>query len=217
METKLNLSKESTTLFLLLLLSTDIVFIGLHIMHTHTGYLWNPNLSLEMDRGYAEVFQYIKEYWIALIFLYLAIKKRNLLYLTWSLLFGYLLLDDSFEIHERLGEKVSAYFNFPPLLGLDGSDFGELTVSAFFGSIFFISMGVTYYLSECNVKTTCRRLLLLLLALVLFGVVIDTLHGMVDESHVWDSILAVVEDGGEMLVMSVIAWFAFLLPDLEQD
>jgi hypothetical protein len=212
---KLNLRNKSNT-FLLLLLSTDVIFIILHIIHTYTAYLGGSSFSIEKDRGYSEVFQYIKEYWIVLLLLYSAIKKRNLLYLSWSALFGYLLLDDSFQIHENLGHKASIYFDFSPILGLRSEDFGELTVSAFFFLCFFLTIGVTYYLSESNDKTTCRHLFLLLLTLVFFGVVVDMIHQMVFSSVLY-SILGILEDGGEMLVMSVITWFVFLLPQLEKN
>jgi len=186
------------------------------MIHTYTEYCGDPYYSLAKDRGYAEVFQYIKEYWIGLLFLYLAIKRRNFLYLSWSLLFGYLLLDDSFQIHEKLGSKVGSYFEFSPMLGLRAQDFGELIVSASFGSGFLGLIGLTYYFSDSSIKRTCRCLLVMLLVLVFFGIVMDMVDIMV-KSPVWSPILGTVEDGGEMLIMSVIAWFVFLLPELEEN
>ena len=111
MRETLNL-RDKTTTFLLLLLTADTIFIILHIIHTYTDYLGNSNFSIQKDRGYAEIFQYIKEFCIALLLLYLAIKRRNLLYLSWSALFGYVLLDDFLKIHERAGVRASVYFNF---------------------------------------------------------------------------------------------------------
>jgi len=42
--------------------------------------------------------------------------------MDWSLLFGYLLLDDSFRIHERMGAQ---YFNLSPTVSLRAKDFGK--------------------------------------------------------------------------------------------
>jgi hypothetical protein len=56
------------------------------------------------ERGYSEIFQYIKEYWIALLLGALAVRQRSVLYLGWSLLFFYLLLDDSLTIPGNISE-----------------------------------------------------------------------------------------------------------------
>ena len=211
----INLPKGSNRL-LLLLLSADFLFIVLHIIGPRTNYFDNPNFLLTTDGGYPEVFQYLKEYWIALLLLHFAIKKRNLLYLSLSILFGYFLVDDFFQIHETMGYKASIYFNFSPMLGLRAQDFGELIVSGFFGLCLFLLIGVTYYLAESNDKTTCRSILIMVLALVLFGVVVDML-GIMVKTYPWQPMLDIVEDGGEMLVMSVIFWFVFLLPEMEKN
>ncbi len=208
---KLNLRDKSNKL-LLLLLSIDTIFIILHIIHTYTDYLGNPNFSIQKDRGYAEIFQYMKEFCIALLLLYSAIKRRNLLYLGWSALFGYVLLDDSLTIHEKIGVRISVYFS--PMLGLRPRDFGELAVFAFFFLFSFLAIGVTYSLSDSDDKRTCRHLFLLFLTLVFFGGAVDMIQQMVRPS-VWYPIFGILEDGGEMLVMSVIVWFVLLIPKLE--
>ncbi|MEE8224995.1 MAG: hypothetical protein V3R42_04680 [candidate division NC10 bacterium] len=209
----MDLRRESTKL-LILLLSADCLLIVLHIGHISTGYFADPNYSILRQRGFGEVFQYVKQYWIGLLFLYLAITRRSPLYFSWALLFGYLLIDDSFAVHERLGIKISSYMNFSPALRLRAQDFGELAVYAFFGLFFLALTGITYYFSDSSVRRSCRPLFLLLLALVFFGVGMDLFHIMV-RSPVWDHILGTIEDGGEMLVMSVIVWFVFLLPSQE--
>ncbi len=164
----------------------------------------------------ARVRLYPKEYWIGLLLLYLALTKHSLVYLSWSLLFGYLLLDDSFQIHEELGAEAISYFKLSPWLGLRAQDFGELIVSGFFGLCFLALIGVAYYFSESSTKRNCKRLLAMLLALVLFGIVIDMVN-IIIKSPMWKPVLVTVEDGGEMLVMSVIAWFVFLIPELEEN
>lgn len=53
---------------------------------------------------------------------------------------------------------------------------------------------------------------MMLFALALFGIAADIIHIAVKSSPL-EPLLAVVEDGGEMLVMSVITSFVFLLPE----
>lgn len=83
---KTNLESWSNRL-LYLLIATDLLFIALHIIYKTTELISDTSFSLSKDRGYPEVFQYVKAYWIALLFLRLAIKKQTFLYLAWSLLY----------------------------------------------------------------------------------------------------------------------------------
>ncbi|NJP22040.1 MAG: hypothetical protein HC763_26925 [Hydrococcus sp. CRU_1_1] len=71
-----------------------------------------------------------------------------MLYSAWSLLFGYLLLDDSWRIHEKWGFLISNKLGFTAAFGLRAGDFGEMLVSAFFGSVFFILIALGYRLSN---------------------------------------------------------------------
>ncbi|MBD1805808.1 hypothetical protein H6F98_10135 [Microcoleus sp. FACHB-SPT15] len=204
---KLDINKNTTRL-LYLFLATDVIFILLHILYLPTDFASNPYLSIEKDQGYAELFQYIKEYWIALILSFLAWKNRSYLYLSWSILFCYLLLDDAISIHERIGSKISYRLAFSPAFNLRAVDFGELIVSACVGLFFLICIATAYRFSDRLSKKNSRYLIIFLLALALFGIVVDMLH-IALQSPYWEPSLALIEDAGEMIVMSFIAWFVF--------
>ena len=108
-------SKETQKL-IVLLLAADMVFVVLHIIFK-LGFTTDALFLVEMDWGYAEVYQYIKELWACILLLMLAAsaaRRPRLLYFAWAMLFMYLLLDDSLQLHERVGRKVSYFFNFQP-------------------------------------------------------------------------------------------------------
>ena len=96
------------------------------------------------------------------------------------------------------------------MLGLRSRDFGELAVFAFFFLFFFLAIAVTYSRSDSHGKGICRYLFLLFLILVFFGGAVDMIQQMVRPS-VWYPIFGILEDGGEMLIMSIITWFVFHL------
>ena len=48
-------------------LATDIGFMILHLIYAYSSLSLNPAFSIEQDHGYAEIFQYLKEYWIVLL------------------------------------------------------------------------------------------------------------------------------------------------------
>ena len=201
--------KESRE-FLSLLIIADILFITLHILHSYSGFFQDHEYSLDRDRGFSEVFQYLKQFWVAAMFLWLFINKRRTLYLIWSLLFAYLLIDDSFQLHERLGIVVANYLEYTHMLKLSPKDFGEFTVFISSGLFFAVLIGVAYIYSANNIKKICRDLILMLALFTFFGVVVDAIHAMAEQTTL-EVVIGIVEDGGEMLVMSVICWYVFRL------
>ena len=199
-----NIEKQSTK-FLMLLIIGDLAFIFLHSIYK-LNILSDILFSIDKDGGYAEIFQYIKEYWIVVLLLILSIKSKCLIYFSWSLLFIYLLLDDSLQIHENLGHYLVIRFDFQPMLQLRAQDFGELSVSMFFGFFLFTFIGISYLFSDKFAKRISKYLLILVLFLAFFGVLVDMLHVAIP----WGKpFFALLEDGGEMIIMSIIVWYVF--------
>lgn len=196
---------------LLLLLLADVAFIILHILYRYTDLLPDSLYSLSRDRGYAEFFQYTKELWIALLLLVVGIQQRRGLLVSFSLLFVYFLIDDSFELHEGMGNFLAEFFNFQPAFGLRAVDFGELLVSALFGLLFLGSITLFYFLSDRPVRKIAHHLIGLILLIAAFGILLDMLEVMT-ANPATSRLLTIVEEGGEMVVMSVITWFVFRLP-----
>jgi len=205
---KFTLNIESNKL-LILLIGTDILFVVLHFLHAYTGFFTSSMFSLGKDMGFAEIFQYIKEYWIALLFLLLVVRRHNILYFCWAMVFGFFLIDDSFQIHEKLGTKISNCLDFIPMLGLRLQDYGEILVYASVGLVFFIFIGIAYYLSDHNVRRFSKYVIAMIIVLALFGVLGDMLNIIIKRPWWLRDFFGIVEDGGEMLVMSVIVWFVF--------
>src|SRR5918997_6396011 len=119
---------------LLLLLSVDAAFIVVFIVSRVLYPGEESNFGLEHESGYPAMFQYGEQALIVLLMALAAVRNRSLLYLCWSLLFLYLLLDDALIIHETLSAVVAQKLGFSSWLGLRPEDFGEIVVWAFFGS-----------------------------------------------------------------------------------
>ena len=202
--------ETSASTFLLLLLVADCAFIFLHFLLLK-GLLNNPLLALTRDRGYPEMYQYIKESWIVVLLFSMLIRTRAAGYSVWALLFLYLLFDDALKIHETFGGYIAVRLEFTPFRGLRAQDFGELAVSAMAAALLLTSLILFYVRGLGAFRQVTRHLLLLLLALAFFGIFVDMLHVTAERgSKVYD-LLGAVEDGGEMVVMSVVAWYVFLL------
>lgn len=205
--------KNTTNKIVVLLLLTDLNFITLHIIHYSSDFLNDINWSITKDRGYAEFFQYIKEGWIVITLLFCWIKTYALYYFSWMVFFLYTLLDDNLEIHESFGLDLAILFNFQPAYGLRGIDFGELLISIISYSVIFILLGISYYRSRPEGRKVSNNLLFLVAALAFCGVVLDMVDIMLlqFENRLLTLYSQIAEDGGEMVVMSVILYYVLTL------
>jgi len=199
--------KQGARKLLVLLLLTDVVFIVLHIL-LGGEQMSNVLFSIKTDFGYAEVYQYIKEYWIVLMLFFLALKAKEVVYFFWSALFMYFLLDDSLSIHERVGRRLVTRLDIQSMPYLQAQEFGELAVLVLFGSLIFLFIGCAYLFSSPRMKKISTNLLILSLFVAFFGVAVELLHSA---SSWGDGIWGLIEDGGEMLIMSIIVCYVFAL------
>jgi hypothetical protein len=197
-------------IFFLLLISADIGFAFVHLAHELTPLLQDRLFSIETDRGYAEIFQYVKTYWIAIMLAILWWRTREWVYIAWMLLYTYMLLDDGTQIHERGGAVIAKNWGYEGAFGFRAQDFGELTISGFFGFVLFGLILIMYFRSTRDAKNASKDLTLLFVAIAFFGIVVDILHVLL-EGFYSNLIFGLVEDGGEMLVMSVACWYVMNL------
>lgn len=211
------LMKRGAWYLLALLIATDLAFIALGIVY-ECGFIslldacnslnLDSYFSLTRDRGYAEVFQYIKEFWLIILFGLLSVS-RSINYLAWFFLSIFLLLDDALEIHERMGEVIADQFNFISLLNLRPVDFGELLFVGLVGIVFFIWLSFSFKISRSQERNNFKYLIGILLGLAFFGILLDLVHVIVGRNDFLKSALAVIEDGGEHIFISfmvVCAW-----------
>jgi hypothetical protein len=94
------------------------------LLHKLTTYLANPLFSIELDNGYAETYQHLKFFGIVIAFCCLCIQKKSWSFAPWVLLFTYFLLDDSLQLHERLGSVIASEISFVPPFGLRRQQLG---------------------------------------------------------------------------------------------
>jgi len=125
------------------------------------------------------------------------------------LLFVYTLCDDAFQLHERRGVLVATRWHFTGALGLRARDFGELIVTGVVGAGLTALIFAVYLRSGRRARDDSRGLAILIAGLVFFGVVVDMLHVAADGSGraVTGGALGIVEDGGEMFVVSLLCWY----------
>ena len=135
--------------------------------------------------------------------------------LSLALIFTFLLLDDSLELHEQLGTLVKDGFGYHPALGLRGDDLGELTIWAIWGSASLAVFALGYWRSSSAGRRIGHVFILGIAGLATFGIGVDMLNVLADDvgegllNQVVRYLLTNLEDGGELVVASLLLAFAF--------
>ncbi len=195
---------------LFLLICADLGFILLHLISVETGWLRGARISLEADGGPAEIFQYLKEFWVAVCMVAAFVATRRPVYVSWAIVFAFLLVDDSAQLHENAGTWFGRQFEFTAPFGLRAKDIGELLFAAIVGVGILAAVTVTALRGSEQCRRVSRDLGILTVSLGMVGIVLDVIHVIAYFGRsLLAQVLLVVEDGGEMLVMSAMTAYAF--------
>jgi hypothetical protein len=203
------MSSRDLRILLVLWIAADVFFIILHVIYAFTPHLNHPSFNVEDDRSGGEAIQYAKALWIALGFLWIALLRRSAGYIPRVLLFTYVVLDDAFQLHELLGRDIAIALDYPELLGLRPDDLGELTFHSIALAVILPLLAAAYYSGSREFRKFSVNMVILLVVLGVFGVAFDMLH-IIATGGPLEQLAGVLEDGGEMIVMSVIAAFALV-------
>ncbi|MGC1514359.1 MAG: hypothetical protein WA810_02185 [Maribacter sp.] len=206
------------------LLLLDVCFIAIHILVFFLYYIGqiddyrNYNfLDVTNDGSLAEFFQYLKYFFVLIMLVHLVYSKKRYPYISWFLLFAFFLLDDSLSLHETFGEVLVDAFNFQPMFGLRDLDFGELTFILSVGLILLSGLIIALIKGDSVFRKRTIDLLLLLLFFTYFGVGFDMLHVFLGENPRVAFIIGIIEDGGEMVTMSVMVWYILYFLSSQDD
>lgn len=198
----------ASLLILLLLLSADFMFVIIHFLHKliHPGYY--SLFHLTTDRGYAEIFQYIKYFWIIILFIYIVRSTRIVQYLSWVLVFVFFFFNDAFQLHREIGSVLARYFDFNAPLHLRPQDVGSMVYFVISGVFLSGILYWSYRRGNQNFKICTIDLGIFMLFIFFFGVVVDMVHSAFSLYGVG---LSIIEDFGEMLMVSLILWYVYTL------
>jgi len=213
-----NFSFKSANRLLGALLIIDLIFIIIHIITCFLYFIGKIEnfgdyniLVLTQDESFAEIFQYLKYLSVIIMIGYLMNLEKAYAYISWVLLFVFFLLDDSLSLHESMGEVLVNKFNFKPMFGLRAVDFGELTFVAIVGMAILLSFVLAYFKGNLIFKRRTIDLFVLLAFMIFFGIGFDMLHEILGENLKVGFVIGLIEDGGEMVVMTLIVWYVYQL------
>lgn len=191
-------------------LAAFLLIIGIDVVAgllKYKGYL-SPDVTrfyrLSEQGSLGEFTGYIAMQMAMLFTLMLSIRLRSSLHVMIAVLLEYLMLDDMFMLHEAAGSSLAQMF-FPKQSLLPVQALGELC----FGGMFCLVMvGVVVLATRASMpylRSLCVLLFAPLCLLAFCSVGVDFLHALVTrESKFLDGIMALLEDGGELLAMFLL-------------
>ena len=195
---------------LILLICADAAFILLHVLYVETQWLRGVRVSLEAERGMPETYQYVKEFWIVACMMTAFWHTRHALHAAWAGVFTFVLLDDAAQIHERIGTWFGQRYSLPAAFGMRPDDAGELLFAALVGATMLTAIFYASWRATEQLRRISRDMLCLLVAFAVLGVLVDTLHAIAYlQRSAFERLLLILEDGGEMIVMSALTVYAF--------
>ncbi len=196
--------QDTATLVLVSLLAADVFLILVFLSYRLLGWPPSYRFNIGIDQSIPEYFQYMKQLATAGLMLLVFLRGKQVTVLLWSAIAVLLFLDDALKMHEKLGGVVSSAFAIPDAHGFRGQDFGELIVASTLAGLILISLAVRYWRDNSRLRTFSVNMLLFLALLGMFGVVIDLFV------HKLQSLtLYIIEDGGEMIAMSLMLFYAW--------
>lgn len=194
--------------FLRTLIAVDLGLICIHIalgVATVIGAIDRipPLWSISIDWAIPETFNYLKWLCIIVVLLLAYWRVSHRLLLVLGLLFAVILLDDSMQLHEWVGEWTAAQ------AGL--TDQAPKWLHAALEAIVFVAIGVigvlaiflTWPTAPRELKHRLRPAAGIMLVIIFFGFFVDLLHAMMSDGLA-KRIMSTVEDGGELIGISFL-------------
>lgn len=192
--------------FLILLVLIDLSFIFLSFIH-HQFDLSLRNFLVYEDGGYAEKFQYLKFIVIIMISFLIAIKRKSIPFLIFTIIPIYLFWDDSKLLHENFGYKIALIIHKGSPLDILIKNFKYIHIGEFFymalvGCGLLMIYLICLKLSDKDKKSFFKNILKLLLVYGFFAIIFDFIIPFSTGSL--NVLFSILEDGGEMITISII-------------
>lgn len=197
---------------LVFMLSAQGLFIVIYLIFAFadSGEHMTWFVNINKDNNLSESFQYVQEIWIITLLILLIIKTKNYFLIYWPITFVMFLAEDAFGLHERKSFKVAGFFNLDNITRntelLDIA--GQIIVLVVGAMVFFGLLVVIYRFGNKEFRRVSKSLFIFLAIIAFFAIVVDAVHQYVT-NEILMPILAVIEEGGEMVTTSFIVWYLF--------
>lgn len=204
---------------LMLGLAGVLILVDVGFLAAHAGQVlaeWQGRIgpgearfSIESEGGPSEIYEGVKALACVVALGLAARRVGEPIYTALAAAFALALADNALALHERWGGMVAPLLPLGPGAAVP---VGELSFFLAAGLVILLALGVGFRRSTARHRRLGLPFLGLLLALGGFAVLVDLVHAAVaGQRRAFDRLFGVVEDGGEMMVLSLACALAITL------
>ncbi len=203
--------RHDAHVLLMVMLAMDVALILAHAFRAELPFLREGLFDIEGQFGLSALMIFAQ--FAAMIFFLSEIKynRRDRAFDFWKYLLLYILADDIFEISEHAGEILGELFSFETLFGLTPADYGKFAFAIGGGLAASAFLGYLLRRSSREFVSTSFAIFVLLSCFAFFAVVFDIIHAAFDKDPRLGFAFSILEEGGEMIVLSFMTAFLYYL------
>ena len=199
--TALSITKQNAWA-LLFFLTIDILILSLFLWWAYVTHykmtdslLYDHLLFSKVDFSLMEIWGYLKELLIIAVALKVTMRRPDLFSLAYAILFVFVLLDDSLQLHEKLGEWLAHSVGLGSL--------GFLAAPLLLNGVPFLLMLAGYALLLPRDRPRRRPVALMFCVLAFLAVALDHMLDAIALNRM-QTVSALLEDGGELICLTLI-------------
>jgi hypothetical protein len=203
---------------LLAVLAINVVLVALHGAHfvclRYGLDAWprDPLFSLDSNTGLAQLFSSGQTMLLIGLLLRLGAQTRTALYPALAAVFLLVLLDDALALNQLLGEPLAGALGLVDRPRLEAQSVAEMMVYGVLALPLLGMLAATFLRAPIEHRRAGAGFVLLLALLAFFATVMDLVHLAFIKSFFGSRLLLeVVEEGGEMLTLSLALTLALIL------
>ena len=202
---------KTTGIWIGMVLAIDALLLILflrwaYVEHNHMtdSIFYGHSRFSSVDGSLMESWGYIKEASIICLAVYAFKKTAEFFYAAYAVLFVAILADDSFSLHEA----VSGWLSSPSLLG----KYSDIPAAFLVSGVPLALAAFGFFRLSSGRRMPGFMLLASFGLMAFFAVVVDNLHELLIGSQHFQTASSFVEDGGELVSLTVIlaVWRAYM-------
>jgi len=180
-----------------LLIGCFIAFAFAEKHHLENAFFYGRLEFSFVDGGYPELFAYGLELLSCTIFLWVAWAYHKAHWYAWAGILFVIFLDDAFKLHETIGHVLGSELGLPSVV----SDLIGFASTGLLSMVFWV-LGIRVVKGDDEL---CAYFVFTayFAILIFFGVGVDAMHGLLG-SNTSQTLLTLIEDGGELLMTAVM-------------
>ncbi len=203
--------RHDAHVLLMVMLAIDVGLILAYAFQARLPLLRTGLFDIDAQFSLSSVLNFAQ--FAAMVFFLSEIKynRRDRAFDFWKYLFLYILADDIFEISEHAGRILGELFSFETLFGLAPADYGKFAFAIGGGLAVSAFLGYLLRRSSREFVSASFAIFVMLSCFAFFAVVFDVIHAVFDKDPRLGFAFGILEEGGEMIVLSFMTAYLFYL------